>query len=347
VVTALVIWQFWPEGKPAGSPDANTNKPAPRADTKKTSPPIVHVGGKAPSGSVPPKPDANAAPADLGLAVASDANAAITQIWAIPAATAVRLVDQGNQLLSQDKKIQGRAVLTKALLSEKLSQASAAAVRAKLEALADEMIFSRNVVDGDPYTATYTFAKLEVLTRVERKLSLRVPNQIVLKINKLSSGTQIQAGQTIKVIRGPFHAIVDKSDFTMDIFLCHDGSDPVFIKRVRVGLGKNGYDTPAGLWQINGKTERTPWYPPANAEQQHAIACDQPGYPLGKKGYWLGLKGIDQHTASADSYGIHGTNEPDSIGRAASLGCIRLADADIELVFFLLYDQRSTVRVKP
>jgi hypothetical protein len=35
-------------------------------------------------------------------------------------------------------------------------------------------------------------------------------------------------------------------------------------------------------------------------------------------------------------YGIHGTNEPRSIGKAASHGCIRMAKADLEELFTLV-----------
>jgi lipoprotein-anchoring transpeptidase ErfK/SrfK len=44
------------------------------------------------------------------------------------------------------------------------------------------------------------------------------------------------------------------------------------------------------------------------------------------------------------NYGIHSTNDPASIGKEGSLGCIRLNDVDIELVFSLLYEKWSTVR---
>ena len=45
-----------------------------------------------------------------------------------------------------------------------------------------------------------------------------------------------------------------------------------------------------------------------------------PGNPVGTR--WMGL--------SKHGYGIHGTNEPNSIGKAASHGCIRMAKADLE-----------------
>jgi lipoprotein-anchoring transpeptidase ErfK/SrfK len=45
--------------------------------------------------------------------------------------------------------------------------------------------------------------------------------------------------------------------------------------------------------------------------------------PLGTR--WIGL--------SKQGYGIHGTNQPGSIGRAASHGCIRMRKADVEELF--------------
>jgi lipoprotein-anchoring transpeptidase ErfK/SrfK len=48
--------------------------------------------------------------------------------------------------------------------------------------------------------------------------------------------------------------------------------------------------------------------------------------PLGTR--WLGL--------SRKGYGIHGTNAPKSIGKAASHGCIRLRNSDIEELFDLV-----------
>ena len=48
--------------------------------------------------------------------------------------------------------------------------------------------------------------------------------------------------------------------------------------------------------------------------------------PVGTR--WVGL--------NVKGYGIHGTNAPGSIGRAASHGCIRLRNRDMEKLFTLL-----------
>jgi lipoprotein-anchoring transpeptidase ErfK/SrfK len=46
-------------------------------------------------------------------------------------------------------------------------------------------------------------------------------------------------------------------------------------------------------------------------------------------------------------YGIHGTIDPGSIGKNLSMGCVRLRDEDIALVFELLAERISVVEIVP
>jgi len=56
------------------------------------------------------------------------------------------------------------------------------------------------------------------------------------------------------------------------------------------------------------------------------IRHDDPENPLGE--HWIDI---------GDSFGIHGTNEPDSIGKAESKGCIRMKNEEVaELYDFLV-----------
>ncbi len=56
------------------------------------------------------------------------------------------------------------------------------------------------------------------------------------------------------------------------------------------------------------------------------VVAPGPKNPVGSR--WMGL--------SVKGYGIHGTNEPNSIGKAASHGCIRMAKADLEELYALV-----------
>jgi len=116
----------------------------------------------------------------------------------------------------------------------------------------------------------------------------------------------------------------------------------VYVASYPVGLGMDD-STPTGVWIVQpGKKVRDPiYYSPRGAG---VVAADDPKNPLGK--YWIGLIGTEGHAVGQQSYGIHGTNDESSIGKQASLGCIRMHNADVVQVFDLLVDGKSTVTVR-
>jgi len=125
---------------------------------------------------------------------------------------------------------------------------------------------------------------------------------------------RIRVGQKLKVIRGPFSAVVDMSDFQITIH-----AHGYFVARFPVGIGKDG-STPIGRFNVKEKLEDPTYYGPDGV-----IANDDPTNPLGER--WIDL---------GDSYGIHGTIEPESIGKAESRGCVRLTNEDVAEVYKLL-----------
>ena len=67
--------------------------------------------------------------------------------------------------------------------------------------------------------------------------------------------------------------------------------------------------------------------------------------PIGER--WIGLEGFDDASKAHTGFGVHGTVEPESIGRSVSMGCIRLGAQDVELVYELLAPKVSVVKVVP
>ena len=331
-VAGIIIWQLWPSGngkdKGKGGPDGK---------------PVVKAAGAGDGHAAAGKLVDAGRPASTQRAAMDN----LIRMDDLSPAAALEAVKKGTSLLAEKKVAEGRAALSEALLSGTLPALSAENVRKTLADLSDKMLMSAEIFDGDPYTYQYTCKSGDVLVKVERTEKLHVPIEAILKINHIADAGKIRSGQTIKLIRGPFHAVVDKSAFTMDLYLHREGCAPAFVRRLRVGLGKNG-STPLGLWRVKlgTKQPRANWFPPPNAPERRSIRWGEPGYPLGTKGYWIGLEGTDDVTRSHTGYGIHGTNDPTSIGKSESLGCIRLADPDIELVFSLLYESWSTVKVR-
>jgi L,D-transpeptidase catalytic domain len=84
-----------------------------------------------------------------------------------------------------------------------------------------------------------------------------------------------------------------------------------------VAVGKPSTPSPTGTFKIERRV--------ANPTYHHDGKTVLPGprNPVGTR--WMGL--------SIHGYGIHGTNEPKSIGKAASHGCIRMAKSDLEELY--------------
>jgi hypothetical protein len=86
------------------------------------------------------------------------------------------------------------------------------------------------------------------------------------------------------------------------------------VKVYPVAVGKPSTPSPEGTFTIERRVT-DPVY-----QHDGKTIPPGPGNPVGTR--WMGL--------SVKGYGIHGTNEPKSIGKAASHGCIRMARADLE-----------------
>lgn len=263
---------------------------------------------------------------------------------------------RGMDLYSAGKLLDARNELSAALLSGQLGSRDADSAVKTLTELAGQTLLRPNVVDGDPYSYTYTFRMGDLLNRVLKNEKVYLTPDFILGINGISDARSIRVGQSIKLIRGPVHAVVSKDNFTLDLYLHRNepaGLPRAFLKRLSVGLGRMDLPnaaggTPAGTWKVCGKMAAAPWTPPADHPVKgKMLRPGDPQYPLGKDGFWISLEGADENTRTYYGYGIHGTNEPESIGKAASSGCVRLADDDIRFVFSVLCDKLSTVEIRP
>jgi lipoprotein-anchoring transpeptidase ErfK/SrfK len=99
--------------------------------------------------------------------------------------------------------------------------------------------------------------------------------------------------------------------------------------RYGIGIGRQGFSW-NGTATIQRKQKWPSWHPPkemqARDERARQYANGMPGgsdNPLGARALYLYQNGRDT------LYRIHGTNEPRSIGRAVSSGCIRMLNADV------------------
>jgi len=87
-----------------------------------------------------------------------------------------------------------------------------------------------------------------------------------------------------------------------------------------IAVGAMESPSPAGEFQIINRISNPTYYHPGT------VIPSGKNNPIGTR--WVGL--------SKKGYGIHGTNAPGSVGRAASHGCIRLRNRDMERLFTMV-----------
>ncbi len=244
---------------------------------------------------------------------------------------AASLTVAGRQALERGELIAARTYLSDALQAG-LEEPEQALVRAELTRLGNETIFSSRILADDPLTERYIIQSGDSLGKIAKANKVSV--DLLASINGIANVNRIRAGQTIKIIHGPFHAVLDKSVYVLDVYM---GS--TFAKHFKVGLGADD-STPTGKWQVAVKLENPTYYPPRGGR---IIAADDPKNPLGER--WIGLQGISGEAVGQMRYGIHGTIEPQSIGQSVSMGCVRMYNEDVTSLYIYLVEEHSTVTV--
>lgn len=104
--------------------------------------------------------------------------------------------------------------------------------------------------------------------------------------------------------------------------------------RYGVAVGKAGFDW-AGVAKVGRKVKWPRWTPPKSMiKRRPELARWANGMPGGIPQNPLGARGIYLFENGRDTlFRIHGTNEPRSIGKAASSGCIRMLNEEVEELY--------------
>ncbi|MEE9294372.1 MAG: L,D-transpeptidase family protein [Phycisphaerae bacterium] len=245
---------------------------------------------------------------------------------------ATSLMASARNAATEDDLVLARAHFSEAL-NDGLTPTDEIEARTELRQLGRKTIFSSNVVRGDPLAAYRVVAPGDSLHKIAK--AHKVTAEFLAKINGIGDMNLIQAGRRLKVVNGPFHARITKSAHTLDVF-CGN----TFVDHFKVGLGEDD-STPSGRWMVKHKLKNPTYYPPRGGD---IIGADDLKNPLGER--WIGLEGIDGDAAGQMRYGIHGTIEPESIGKNNSMGCIRLHNQDVETLFDLLIENESIVEIR-
>lgn len=204
------------------------------------------------------------------------------------------------------------------LLARYPASSSAPALEERLGRIGIELVMTPRPM---PEKTLYVVASGDSVARIAQKFGTTA--ELIVKGNGIRNANLIRAGDRLSVVTKPFAVQVSKT--RRDLVLTLDGR---FFKRYRVGTGMYG-KTPVGAFVVADRIAQPTWWRP-----------DGKSFPFGHKEnilgtHWLSIRATGS-TPPVQGYGLHGTWDDASIGKAESAGCVRMLNAEIEELYTLL-----------
>ncbi len=179
---------------------------------------------------------------------------------------------------------------------------------------------SKLLPESDSYYETYRLKSGDSYGKLASRYG--VSERWLMRANK---GKALIEGRSVKLPKGRYEIVVSIKD---RMLFWKRGSE--VIKKYPISVGRKGMETPEGSFKVTSKVAHPVWY-----HRKKEIPPDSPENLLGTR--WLGL--------DKRGYGIHGTRNPESINEAASHGCVRMYNHDVEELFeWIPVGTRVTIR---
>jgi lipoprotein-anchoring transpeptidase ErfK/SrfK len=178
-------------------------------------------------------------------------------------------------------------------------------------AILPAIVTDRSQAEPAPRTSVPTTTAAQFATPANR-------NSIVSNNNPTSANTQVAAKSLPPI--ADVNLVLKLKERKVYVYR---GSQ--IIASYPVAIGKKGRETPTGEWQVM-ETIVNPGWTNFNTGQMVSPGKNN---PLGSR--WIGF-----WTDGKDTIGLHGTNQPNSIGKAVSNGCVRMYDKDVQALYPLI-----------
>ncbi len=175
----------------------------------------------------------------------------------------------------------------------------------------------------------YIVKRGDVLANIAKKYNTTA--EVIQKNNRMEGRDfNIVPGQTLCVYKGYWKILVKKSKCRLYLY---DG-DKLF-KVYMVGVGRQNR-TPAGTFLISMKQKEPDWYYKGKKYEYGSKENI-----LGTR--WMAIKPTGETNPALQGYGIHGTAEPESVGKPTSNGCIRMVNEEVNELFSIVPEGTEVV----
>lgn len=212
--------------------------------------------------------------------------------------------------IKEGKKDEARNILSEIFMNKQIPEKQKE-IKELLDKLNEELIFSPS---SSSDAIVYTVQPGDVLAKIAKKFTTNY--ELIMRINSKPT-TRLNIGERLKILTGKTKILVNKSDFTLTLLLNNH-----YVKQYRVCIGKDD-KTPVGIFEVKNKMKEPTWYSPQGGV-----------FPYGHKENILGTRWIGfKDKPNLYGFGIHGTTLPESIGTAASNGCVRMVNSDVEELY--------------
>ena len=254
------------------------------------------------------------------------------QQYIIPAKV-INLCKKSTTAMAAKEYVQARELALKALSQPGIVEYDAGWFKgAEALSLANSAIISSDVpLPGKKIR--YKVVSGDALQKIAKKFNTTV--ELIQRSNNMKTNNYVVwEGQGLKIYQGDWRIKISKKHRLLALY---DGNE--LFKIYHIGIGRQNR-TPECTFTIVSKKKNPAWY----KSKKEIIPFGTKENVLGTR--WMSLKATDEQFKHLSGYGIHGTWNNESIGKAMSNGCIRMKNSEVEELFAIVPYRIEVVIVK-
>ncbi len=173
--------------------------------------------------------------------------------------------------------------------------------------------YSKEVTAGNAIAIGASVAKTPRSLIQSKKQNTNVNNLLPSLLAQVSAKQKLFSN----LAANEMQVVVDLSDYRVYIYRLEQ-----VIASYPIGIGKKGWETPTGSFQVMHKQLNPIWRHPITGK----VFPPGPDSPLGDR--WVGF-----WSDGRNQIGFHGTPDSEQVGTAVSHGCLRMRNPDVRLLY--------------